>query len=101
MNRCHIVAAVGDIWHVGVERLPPLLLLRVNGDGGVDDDSRSVGEPSVVAAAAAGRPPLFADWVRYRLMTIFSKNHLLPMFCIVCLRLHIYRYLGLKLKSSP
>lgn len=36
-------------------------------------------------------------WYRYRLMTIFSKNHLLPKFCIVCLMLHIYRYLGLKL----
>ena len=98
-NRCHIVAAVvDDKWHADVGLLPQLLPLHVSGDVDEDDDNRSVGVPLV----AAGRLPLlFADCqVRYRLMTIFSKNHLLPKFCIVCLRLHIYRYLGLeKLKS--
>lgn len=72
----------------------------MSGDADVGGDNKLVGVPFAVAAVV-GRPPWFAfGWVRYRLMTIFSKNHLLPMFCIVCLRLHIYRYLGLKQKSN-
>lgn len=93
-HRCHIVelpvVAVDDRWHVGV--VPQRRQRHANVDA--DGDNRSVGRPIVELAAgrvvavplvvAAGVP---VDFVldRYRLLVIFSKNHWLPKFCIVCL----------------
>lgn len=109
-NRYHTAVAAGDRWHADVELLPQLRPLHANEDVDEDDDNRSVGEPLMpvavvvaVDAAAVGAGMSLVDfvgWVRYRLMMIFSKNHLLPKFCIVCLMLHIYRYLDLKCKKK-
>lgn len=98
-NMCHIAAVVDDRWRAGAEQLPLLPQLRVSVDVDEDGDNISVGEPSGIVVAAAGMSPVDFGWDRYRLMMIFSKNHLLPKFCIVCLMLHIYRYLGLKLEN--
>lgn len=95
----------------------------VRADADVDDDSRSVAVPRVVAvgpvaavavpaaavpAAVHGHGPgppgpvwwavrmKRLRWRRRRLATIFSKSHWLPKFCIVYLGLHIYRYWDLK-----
>lgn len=99
-NRCHTVAAVvDDRWRADAGQRPRLRRLRVSEDVDEDGDNRLVGEPSGIVAAAETSPVDFG-WDRYRLMMIFSKNHLLPKFCIVCLKLHIYRYLGLKEKRK-
>lgn len=93
-HRCHIVellvAAVDDRWHVGVAQRRRQRHANVD----VDGDNRSVGRPIVeLAAGRAAAVPLAVaagvpvDFVldRYRLLVIFSKNHWLPKFCIVCL----------------
>lgn len=78
-------------WHVDVAQRRRQRHANVD----VDGDSRSVDRPIVelavgrvvaaLHAAAAGVLPVDFVRDRYRLLVIFSKNHWLPKFCIVCL----------------